>query len=59
MISFFIEHMPYYYDKKGVKRQTAKLFYQLKVFNDIYRVEVRWKGNIHNSSPQFLVHEDS
>ena len=52
----FEHHLPYYYDSKGIIRKCAKLFYQLKVFNKIYRVEIRCKGNIHCSSPQFLVH---
>lgn len=55
----FEHHLPYYYDSKGILRKCAKLFYQLKVFNKIYRVEIRWKGNIHCASPQFLVHYDS
>jgi hypothetical protein len=54
----FEEHMPYYYDKKGQERKTAKLFYKLTYDNKIYRVEVRWKGNIHNASPQFQIYEE-
>jgi hypothetical protein len=54
----FEEYMPYYYDMTGNRRQCAKLFYKLKINNDIYRVEVRWKGNIHCSSPQFQTHTD-
>jgi hypothetical protein len=23
-----------------------------------YRVEIRWKGNIHAASPQFQIHDD-
>ena len=52
----FEEHMPYYYDVLGNRRKCAKLFYKLKINNDIYRVEVRWKGNIHCASPQFQTH---
>jgi hypothetical protein len=54
----FEEHMPYYYDKQGQERKTAKLFYKLTYDNKIYRVEVRWKGNIHNASPQFQIYEE-
>lgn len=54
----FEEHMPYYFDTKGNPRNAAKLFYRLCVGEKIYRVEIRWKGNIHNSSPQFQLHED-
>ena len=51
------EHVEYYYTKKKkLLRNAAKLFYQLKVNNQIYRVEIRWKGNIHSSSPQFQLH---
>jgi hypothetical protein len=49
-------HLPYYYDTKGELRTCAKLFFQLGVFEKKYRVEVRWKGNIHSASPQFQVH---
>jgi hypothetical protein len=52
----FEEHIPYYYNNIGKRRQCAKLFYKLKINNDIYRIEVRWKGNIHNASPQFQTH---
>ena len=60
----FYEHKPYYYDKKGNERETAKLFYRLVTVDrscneeKIYRIEVRWKGNVHNSSPQFQIHEE-
>jgi len=54
----FEEHMPYYFDSKGNQRKAAKLFYRLSIGEKNYRVEVRWKGNIHNSSPQFQVHEE-
>lgn len=50
----FEDYAPYYKDVNGKERAAAKLFYQLCVGNSTYRVEVRWKGNIHNSSPQFL-----
>ena len=52
----FEEHMPYYYDVLGNRRQCAKLFYKLKINGHTYRVEVRWKGNIHCASPQFQTH---
>jgi hypothetical protein len=52
----FEEYMPYYYDITGKRRQCAKLFYKLKINNNIYRIEVRWKGNIHSASPQFQTH---
>lgn len=55
---YFDIHIPYFYDKKGNERKTAKLFYKLIVGEKNYRVEVRWKGNIHNSSPQFQIHEE-
>ena len=54
----FEEHLPYYYCKMGDERETAKLFYRLKVEEKIFRVEIRWKGNIYNSSPQFQLHEE-
>lgn len=60
----FYEHKPYYYDKKDNERKTAKLFYRLvtvdKSCNEdkTYRIEVRWKGNVHDSSPQFQIHEE-
>lgn len=54
----FEEHIPYYYNKKGIERETAKLFYKLVCNNKTYRVEIRWKGNINNSSPQFQIHEE-
>jgi hypothetical protein len=54
----FEEHLPYYYNTKGEERKAAKLFYRLTHNDKKYRVEVRWKGNIHNSSPQFQIHEE-
>jgi hypothetical protein len=54
----FEEHLPYYLDKKGEERKAAKLFYRLVIEKKIYRVEIRWKGNVHNASPQFLIHEE-
>lgn len=54
----FEDHLPYYSDSKGKQRHAAKLFYRLEINTKIYRVEVRWKGNIHNSSPQFQIHEE-
>ena len=53
----FEEHLPYYYSN-GIRRQCAKLFYQLKINNNVYRIEVRWKGNIHSASPQFQTHSE-
>jgi hypothetical protein len=54
----FEEYLPYYYDTKNKERETAKLFYKLTCNDKKYRVEVRWKGNIHNASPQFQIHEE-
>ena len=54
----FEEYTPYYFDSKGNQRNAAKLFYRLTIGEKNYRVEVRWKGNIHNSSPQFQIHEE-
>jgi hypothetical protein len=56
--TLFAEHLPYYYTSKGILRNCAKLFYQLKINDTIFRVEGRWKGNIFTSSPQFLIHND-
>ena len=54
----FEEHLPYYYNTQGEEREAAKLFYKLTCNDKKYRVEVRWKGNIHNASPQFQIHEE-
>ncbi len=54
----FEEHTPYYYDSKGNLRDAAKLFYRLEVEDKKFRVEVRWKGDVYNSSPQFQLHEE-
>jgi hypothetical protein len=54
----FKEHLPYYYNSSGEIRNAAKLFYILICNDKKYRVEVRWKGNIHNASPQFQIHEE-
>lgn len=43
--------------KSGDDRDAAKLFYQLKVDSKKYRIEIRFKGDIWASSPQFLTHE--
>jgi len=53
------EHPPFYLDSKGKPRSAAKLFYMFEdnINNKKYRVEIRWKGNIHNSSPQFQLFE--
>jgi hypothetical protein len=54
----FDVYSPYYYDSNGEKRKAAKLFYRLQIYNKFYRVEIRWKGNIYNASPQFQIHEE-
>ncbi len=54
----FEEHAEYYKMKNGEERSAAKLFYQLCVCDKKYRVEIRWKGNIHAASPQFQIHDD-
>jgi hypothetical protein len=54
----FEEHADYYKMKNGEERSAAKLFYQLCVAQKKYRVEIRWKGNIHAASPQFQIHDD-
>ena len=56
---YFMECKEYYFCKNGTPRQTAKLFYKLIIENKTYRVEIRWKGNIYNSSPQFQTHEET
>jgi hypothetical protein len=55
---YFTECKEYYFCKNGTPRRTAKLFYKLIIENKTYRVEIRWKGNIYNSSPQFQIHEE-
>jgi len=52
------EHEPYYHTTKGKRRNAAKLFYRLSIQDKHYRVEIRWKGNIFASSPQFQIHEE-
>lgn len=52
------EHEPYYYTRTGKRRNAAKLFYRLSIQEKHYRVEIRWKGNIFTSSPQFQIHEE-
>jgi len=54
----FEEYPPYYLTKCGKERETAKLFYRLSVGEHKYRVEIRWKGNIYDASPQFQIHMD-
>lgn len=54
----FEECAEYYNMKNGKERSAAKLFYQLCVSDKKYRVEIRWKGNIHATSPQFQIHDD-
>ena len=55
----FEEHQPYYSTKYGEERKAAKLFYRLSVGEKKYRVEIRWKGNIYDASPQFQIHNDN
>jgi len=55
----FEEYLPYYLKKSGVERKAAKLFYRLTVGEKIYRVEVRWKGDIYNAAPQFQIHNET
>ena len=54
----FEEHRDYYFTRKNVMRKCAKLFFRLSILDKVYRVEIRWKGNIHNASPQFQIHEE-
>lgn len=59
----FREHEPYYLTKTGNRRNCAKMFYQLIVNGqhmetEKYRVEIRWKGDIQNASPQFIAYND-
>ena len=54
----FEEYKPYYFDKKGKERNAAKMFCRLSIDDKTYRVEIRWKGNIYNSSPQFQIHNE-
>ena len=54
----FEEYLPYYLDKSGRERETAKLFYRLTVGEKNYRVEIRWKGDVYNAAPQFQIHND-
>lgn len=51
----FDEHDPYYYTKTGDRRCAAKMFYRLQINLTVYRVEIRWKGNVFHS-PQFQTH---
>jgi len=55
----FEEYPPYYLTKCGKEREAAKLFYRLSVGEHKYRVEIRWKGNIYDASPQFQIHTDN
>ena len=52
----FEEHEEFYMTKSGKRRNAAKLFYLLSTPTKKYRVEIRWKGNIFSSSPQFQTH---
>jgi hypothetical protein len=54
----FEEYNSYYMTSNGEFRNAAKLFYRLCVDEKKYRVEIRWKGNIHNASPQFMIHNN-
>jgi len=53
----FSEHTEYYYDSNNKRRQTAKMFYQLRVNGKKYRIELRWKGDC-KGSVQFQTHPD-
>jgi hypothetical protein len=55
----FEEHLPYYNTELDTEREAAKLFYRLVLGEKIFRVEIRWKGNIYGPSPQFQIHEDT
>lgn len=55
----FEEHMPYYFTKTGVERQTAKLFYKLSINEKTFKIEIRWKGNVYDASPQFLIYHET
>ena len=55
----FYEHSPYKYDKKGILRNAAKLFYKLEHKNKSFRVEVRFKGNILTTAPQFCIYSEN
>ena len=35
------------------------MFYKLTIHEKIFRVEVRWKGNVYSASPQFQMHESN
>ena len=54
----FEEFNAYYMTHTGEFRNAAKLFYRLCVDEKKYRIEIRWKGNIHDASPQFMIHND-
>ena len=54
----FEEYTPYYMTSDCEFRNAAKLFYRLCVDEKKYRVEIRWKGNIHDASPQIMIHND-
>ncbi len=54
----FEEYDSYYMTSNGEVRNAAKLFYRLCIDEKKYRVEIRWKGNIHDASPQFMIHND-
>ena len=54
----FEEYTPYYKTSNGEFRNAAKLFYRLCVDEKKYRIEIRWKGNIHCASPQIMIHND-
>lgn len=54
----FEEYKPYYMTSSGEFRNAAKLFYRLCVDEKKYRVEIRWKSNIHCASPQIMIHND-
>ena len=55
--SSLTESNKYYFKKDGNKGKQAKMFYHLRAYGNTFRVEIRFKGNILESSAQFLVYE--
>lgn len=49
------EYEDYYLDKKGNRRNDAKMYYRLIIYDKVYKLELRFKGNIWTSSAQFLI----
>ncbi len=57
----FEEYIPYYYKKNDItnpRRREAKMYYQLRVNDKKYRIELRWKGDC-KGSVQFQTHPDA